>query len=127
MDIPSAKDRADIFAAIIRRYKRDPKKYDIPVLVRHSEDFTGAEIEQVFIEAMVVAYGRKQEPTEADIVTAAKEIVPLARTMGEKLGALRDWAKERARYASSQEDNQAMGAGTNLDDADQGKDAGGYL
>ena len=41
--------------------------------------------------------------TTDDLVTAAGNTVPLARTAGDKLTALRQWAQGRARPASASE------------------------
>lgn len=116
VDIPTESERASIFKAIITRYKRDPNQFDLDLLARKTQDFTGAEIEAAFVEAMIAAYGRnKQDPSNKDVLTCAKQIVPLSTTMGEKLTALREWAKSRARSASSISSEDAAPSGLNLD------------
>ena len=39
--------------------------------------------------------------TTSDIIKAASNVVPLAKTMKKKIDSLRDWARTRARLASS--------------------------
>jgi SpoVK/Ycf46/Vps4 family AAA+-type ATPase len=71
------------------------------VLVDRTEGFSGAELEQTVIEAMHLAFAESREPSEADLIAAASQVVPLSRTAREQLQALRQWASSgRARPAS---------------------------
>jgi hypothetical protein len=69
------------------------------VLSRACEQFTGAEIEAVFIDAMHEAFAEGREPLPKDILAAMTNTVPLANLMDGQIGALRHWAKGRAREA----------------------------
>ena len=65
--------------------------------------FNGAEIEEVVKESMFLAY--IDNPTNPVINTrhleiACSQIIPLAKTMSEKIRGLRSWADDRARRAS---------------------------
>lgn len=106
VDIPTASERAEIMGAIVKRYKRDPEQYDLAAIGATAAEFTGAELEAAWQGAMFRAFNdttdeKRREPTTADIIEEIGKIVPLARTMGEKLDKLRDWAQKRARAASS--------------------------
>ena len=79
---------------------RDPLDFDTVRLARATETFTGAEIEQAFIDALHLAFDEGGEPGELTVGTALTEIVPLHALMGEKIEALRHWAKGRARNAT---------------------------
>jgi len=72
------------------------------VLSRACEQFTGAEIEAVFIDALHEAYADGREPRAKDILEAITHTVPLAQLMDGQIAALRHWAKGRAREAASQ-------------------------
>jgi hypothetical protein len=51
---------------------------------------------------MHLAFGEGRELSEADLIAAASQVVPLSRTAREQLEALRGWASGgRARLASS--------------------------
>jgi hypothetical protein len=51
---------------------------------------------------MFAAFEREQEPTDLTISQVLTDFVPLSKLMGEQIGALRTWAKGRARPATSQ-------------------------
>ncbi len=80
---------------------REPEKLDIPGLVKGSEGFTGAEIEQAFIEALYLAFAESREPTTLDLSMVLSDTVPLSKLMAEQIAALRKWSQGRARPASS--------------------------
>ena len=102
VDLPTEADRRDIFAIHIAKRNRDPKGFDIPMLARQSQSFTGAEIEAAIISAMYEAFDDgARELADDDILKALRETVPLAVTMREKIGVLRAWAETRARNANS--------------------------
>jgi len=101
VDLPDTQERAQIWDIIIQRYNRPPTNYDTVVLSRACEQYTGAEIEAVFIDAMHEAYSDGREPKATDILEAMTRCVPLAQLMDGEIAALRHWAKGRAREAAS--------------------------
>jgi SpoVK/Ycf46/Vps4 family AAA+-type ATPase len=101
VDLPDALERAQIWDIVIARHGRRPTDYDTVVLARACEQFTGAEIEAVFIDAMHEAYAEGKEPGPKEILEAMSNTVPLANLMDGQIAALRHWAKGRAREAAS--------------------------
>ncbi|MGB6221550.1 AAA family ATPase [Haloferula sp.] len=101
VDLPDALERAAIWDIVIARHGRKPTDFDTVVLARACEQFTGAEIEAVFIDAMHEAYFEGKEPGPREILEAITRTVPLAQLMDGKIAALRHWAKGRAREAAS--------------------------
>jgi len=101
VDLPDALERAQIWDIVIKRHGRKPTDYDTVVLSRACEQFTGAEIEAVYIDAMHEAYAEGREPGPKDILEAMTHTVPLANLMDGQIAALRHWAKGRAREAAS--------------------------
>ena len=101
VDLPDALERAQIWDIVIQRHKRRPTDFDTVVLARACEQFTGAEIEAVFIDAMHEAYAEGKEPGPKEILEAMTRCVPLAQLMDGQIAALRHWAKGRAREAAS--------------------------
>ena len=101
VDLPEALERAQIWDIVIHRHGRKPTDYDTVVLARACEQFTGAEIEAVFIDAMHEAYAEGKEPGPREILEAMTNTVPLAQLMDGQIAALRHWAKGRAREAAS--------------------------
>jgi SpoVK/Ycf46/Vps4 family AAA+-type ATPase len=105
VDLPDALERAQIWDIVIKRHGRRPTDYDTVVLARACEQFTGAEIEAVFIDAMHEAYAEGKEPGPKEILEAMTQTVPLAQLMDGQIAALRHWAKGRAREAASHKSN----------------------
>jgi SpoVK/Ycf46/Vps4 family AAA+-type ATPase len=101
VDLPDALERAQIWDIVIKRHGRRPTDYDTVVLARACEQFTGAEIEAVFIDALHEAYAEGREPSAKDIVEAMTSTVPLAQLMDGQIAALRHWARGRARDAAA--------------------------
>ena len=101
VDLPDALERAQIWDIVIKRYRRKPTDYDTVVLARAGGQFTGAEIEAVFIDSLHEAYSDGREPKATDILEAMTRCVPLAQLMDGEIAALRHWAKGRAREAAS--------------------------
>jgi len=100
LELPDASERRAILDLQLRR-RRPDHALPLEVVVDRSEGFSGAELEQVVIEAMHLAFSEGREFGEADLIGAAAQLVPLARTAREQLEALKSWANGgRARPAS---------------------------
>ncbi|MCP9831777.1 AAA family ATPase [Synechococcus sp. HJ21-Hayes] len=101
LDLPDANERRAILDLQLRR-RRPAHGLPLEVVVDRTAGFSGAELEQVVIEAMHQAFGERREFGEADLIGAAAQLVPLSRTAREQLEALQQWASSgRARPASS--------------------------
>jgi len=100
LDLPGETEREAIWRIHIARRRRDPAAFDIGDLVSRSDGFTGAEIEQAFIDALYAAYEAGREVGQGDIGEALRRTVPLSVTMAEDIRALRQWAARRTRTAA---------------------------
>ncbi len=109
LDLPTLKERKEIFTVHVQKRNRLPQDYDIERLARESEGYVGAEIEQAVIDGMYLGFGDGgREFTTEDISEALKRQVPLSVSQRETVQALRDWLREgRARSASFQEAREA--------------------
>jgi hypothetical protein len=103
VDLPSQAEREAIWTIQIAKYNRDPKDFDLVQLSRASDGLTGSEIENVFVEALYATFDEKREPTDLGIAQVLTAFVPLSKLMAEQIGGLRNWAKGRARVATSQQ------------------------
>jgi len=100
VDLPSWKEREEIFA--IQLMKRGRVFSCTSEMIVATEGFTGSEIEKVVKSAMFTAFSdKRREFTPDDLVNAARNTTPLSVTMKEKVDAIRQWAKTRARFASA--------------------------
>ncbi|RUT07817.1 hypothetical protein DSM106972_020770 [Dulcicalothrix desertica PCC 7102] len=102
--LPSQDERKAIFDVHLTRLRpHNLKSYDIERLAYETPDFSGAEIEQTLIEAMHIGFSQNRDFTTDDILEAASQIIPLARTAQEQIQKLQEWAASgRARLASKQ-------------------------
>ena len=101
VDLPTPEEKQDIFRIHLGKRRSDITRFDLEQLAKISEGFSGAEIEQAIIAAMYDAFAQDREFTQLDIIAAIKATLPLSRTMIEQVTALRDWARQRARTAST--------------------------
>lgn len=100
--LPTQEERKAIFSVHLSRLR--PQKiqdYDLDRLAYETPDFSGAEIEQILIEAMHLGFSQNRDFTTDDILEAASQMVPLAHTAREQIQFLQDWAAAgKARLAS---------------------------
>lgn len=102
--LPTQEERREIFSVHLSRLRpHNLKEYDLERLAYETPDFSGAEIEQILVEAMHIGFSQNRDFTTDDILEAASQIVPLARTAKEQIQFLQDWAAAgKARLASRQ-------------------------
>jgi SpoVK/Ycf46/Vps4 family AAA+-type ATPase len=100
--LPHQEERQAIFTVHLNRLRpQNLKNYDIARLAYETPDFSGAEIEQTLIEAMHLGFSQNRDFTTDDILEAASQIIPLARTAQEQIEFLQNWAAAgKARLAS---------------------------
>jgi SpoVK/Ycf46/Vps4 family AAA+-type ATPase len=110
VDLPDAREREAIWKIVVAKHGRKPGAYDAASLAEAGDQFTGAEIEAVFVDALHEAFAAGREPEPADILAALRRTVPLARLMDGRISALRQWARGRARDAGSGSSSQTPSA-----------------
>jgi SpoVK/Ycf46/Vps4 family AAA+-type ATPase len=109
VDLPVPEEREEIFKIHLNHAKRDPKKFDMKRLVTATHDYTGAEIEKCVKEGIVHAfYDKAKDVTTKHIIGAVAQTKPIAKIMADQIANIREWARNRARYASSQAAEAAM-------------------
>ncbi len=100
VDLPDRRSREQILNIHLARHKRRPEDFDCSELSELTANFSGAELEQVIVAALYLAFGEQTTLNQEHLVKAARQTVPLFRTREEEIKALRGWARERARFAS---------------------------
>ena len=103
LDLPSSRERAEIFAIHIRRNGQSPKDFDTAYLAAATRGWSGAEIEAAVKSARIEAWQEGRAFNEQDVVRNTANMVPLSRTMEEQIQAIRDWSFQRAIPASAAE------------------------
>ena len=91
LDLPDAAERRAILDLQLKR-RRPEHRLPLEVVVDRTAGFSGAELEQVVIEAMHQAFSDGRDFGEADLISAAAQLVPLSRTAREQLESLQQWA-----------------------------------
>ncbi|MFA6235915.1 MAG: AAA family ATPase [Bacteriovorax sp.] len=100
LDLPKEKEKEEIFSIHLAKKGRDPKNFNIKDFSIAAKDFTGAEIEQTITDALFQAFNQQKEINNEEILSAIKACIPLSTTYSHELGALREWARLRAKKAS---------------------------
>lgn len=100
--LPTQEERREIFAVHLHRLRaHNLANYDLDRLAYETPDFSGAEIEQTLIEAMHLGFSQNRDFHTDDILEAASQTVPLARTAKDQIDLLQTWAAAgKARLAS---------------------------
>jgi len=94
LSLPTREEREAIFEVHLKKYRPDSlKKFQLPLLGQLSKEFSGAEIEQVVIEAMRLGFNESREFNNEDILVSIQNLVPLARTKSKELDLLKAWAE----------------------------------
>jgi len=118
VDLPIHDERVAILGTALKAHGRGGADVDPHEVAMATVDFTGSEIAELVPTALYSAYADgAREITTQDLLAAARDIVPLSKTMGEKLERLREWGKTRARPATTPPGQTATGtsAGRVLD------------
>jgi SpoVK/Ycf46/Vps4 family AAA+-type ATPase len=106
LDLPNQNKREAIWGIQIRKYGRNSSDFDLVQFARATEGLTGSEIESVFADALYPAFDGNREPTDLDVAQILTEFVPLSKLMAEQITGLRNWARGRARSATSLRENK---------------------
>ena len=108
LNLPTESERHEIFKVHLQKLRPSRlREFDLPLLARHTNNFSGAEIEQVIIDGIHHAFGHgtsgnRQDFTTEDIIRAIEETVPLAAIASRQIQSLKQWAAESgARTASN--------------------------
>jgi SpoVK/Ycf46/Vps4 family AAA+-type ATPase len=104
VDLPDGPEREQIFRIHLQKRKRDPKKFKLKDLAARTEGYSGAEIEQIVVGALFLAFDAKRDLTQKDLVAEIEAVVPLSTMMREEIDELRTWAQMRTRPASKRDD-----------------------
>ncbi len=104
VDLPTGVERRAIMTTALLQRSRGVDSIDLAEVSEFTEGFTGAEIAAIVPDALFTAFADGQRAiTTDDLRAAASTVVPLAKTARERIDALREWAKGRARFASTPE------------------------
>ncbi|MEM9809254.1 MAG: AAA family ATPase [Cyanobacteria bacterium P01_D01_bin.56] len=95
VDLPDAEDRATILTIHLKRHHQTPDSFDMAELVRATEGFSGAEIQQVIVSSLYQSIHEQCNLDTALLVQAIKATVPLSVARREDIQRLRCLAADR--------------------------------
>jgi SpoVK/Ycf46/Vps4 family AAA+-type ATPase len=102
VDLPKFQERKKIFKIHLEKRSRNPYDFKLDTLAELTETFTGAEIEAAIEASLYEAFSdKKRDINNEDIIISIQNLVPISKLMKEEISALRKWANERARNAST--------------------------
>lgn len=108
LNLPTEAERSEIFKVHLQKLRPSRlRDFDLGLLAKTAIEFSGAEIEQVVVDAMHRAFfernvdGNRRDFTTHDILRAIEDTVPLAAIAREQIEDLKHWAADAgARTAS---------------------------
>jgi SpoVK/Ycf46/Vps4 family AAA+-type ATPase len=95
VDLPDAAVRSQIFGIHLRKRRQNVQAFNLDQLARHSDGFSGAEIEQAVVAALYLAREQGRSLDIGHLLTELEQTRPLSVVMAEQLTALREWARHR--------------------------------
>jgi ATP-dependent 26S proteasome regulatory subunit len=102
VDLPNHDERVAVLNATLKTHGRNRLGIEWDKLAYATELFTGAELAALVPDAMFAAFNDgAREVTTDDLLLAAKNVVPLAKTASEKIESLRKYWSGRARPATT--------------------------
>lgn len=107
VDLPNREERVAVLSASLRSHNRGDLPLGLDKVAAACDTFSGAEVAEIVPDAMFAAFADGgREITTEDLLAVAAEVVPLSDTAGDKIKALREWAKGKARPATKAETNE---------------------
>jgi len=104
VDLPNMEERRDVLRIHLAKRGRDPARFNLDLLARSSEGFSGAELEEAIVSGLFDALSQKMDLNTEIVLQSLQQTVPLSKTMSEELHRLRTWAAGRARPATGTSD-----------------------
>ena len=103
--LPTEEEREEIFRIHFNKFNKQVSDELISYSAKMTNDFTGAEIKEAVKTAVRKAFSRSRKDgdeniTKEDIQRACAEVIPVAKSSREKIAALEEYAKSRARYSN---------------------------
>jgi ATP-dependent 26S proteasome regulatory subunit len=108
VDLPNFDERKHILGIHLKKRGWKVDQFDLDDLARRADGFSGAELEQIIVTALIDAFGNNRVLSQDELERAWRTTVPLSVTMEDKIFALRNWAQDRCRRATSDSRVTAM-------------------
>jgi SpoVK/Ycf46/Vps4 family AAA+-type ATPase len=100
VDLPNKAERETILNLLLEKYRLDHTVTLTHEILEATENFSGAEMEQAFLEALYDCAEKTSQVNAFVILREIRNTVPLAATMEDRIRFMREWSAGRARPAS---------------------------
>ena len=101
--LPTPEERREIFQIHLGLRKRDPANFDLDALATATDSYTGADIEQVVITGLKLAFHADSELSAEHLLKAVPEVRPLSQTDPERVAAMTEWLERHTKSASGRQ------------------------
>lgn len=108
IDLPSEVEREEIFNVVIKKYGRNPEDFVVSRFVAATEEFTGAEIEDVVKSALFRAFDNGAEISDKEIMEEINEFIPFAKSHEDELNQMRLQARGKLVVLSEEGETQTV-------------------
>ncbi|SEB27693.1 AAA family ATPase [Paenibacillus sp. 276b] len=99
--LPENSERIEILSIHIKKRGRNPENFDLSHVSEATEGFVGAELEQVIIDGISLAFADRKDLSTTHLIAAAEQTIPLSSQRKEEIDTMRTWANNNARSAST--------------------------
>jgi predicted AAA+ superfamily ATPase len=89
IDLPTVPEREKIFQIHLKKQSANLAEFDIAELIRATDGYTGAEIEQAVVDAMYISNSQDKNIDQASLEKAIKQITPTSETRREDINQIR--------------------------------------
>lgn len=102
---PDIEERKEIFKIHFKKVNKNVSENILQYAASITNNFTGAEIEECVKNIIRKAYFRytndnNENITQQDVLNGCSEVIPIIKSSKEKIAALYDYAKNRARFSN---------------------------
>jgi SpoVK/Ycf46/Vps4 family AAA+-type ATPase len=108
VDLPSEQERKEIFSVVLKKYGRTPDNYNLKKFVDESDEFTGAEIEDVIKSALFRAFYAGKEISDKEVLAELDEFIPFAHSHEEDLQIMRKQARGKLVMLNDEGETQTV-------------------
>jgi len=95
VDLPDQPIRKIIFEIHLKKRELDPANFELDLISRECEGFSGSEIEQVIVSGFYSTAGGYKKLNTEMILDEIKKTKPISVVMAENINMMRDWANDR--------------------------------
>ncbi len=95
VDLPDFDTRREILAIHLKKRGLDPANFDLDMLSKACEGFSGAEIEQAVVSGLYSTVGGVGKLDNGLLLGEIRSTRPLSVVMAEQIEAMRQWAADR--------------------------------